>query len=72
MKNNTKMKVPKKYQHMIDCIDYEGEDGYWAYAKKGYRFWLSDGHIAHEKTQKDLLNTIRTLEVCNCEECKDV
>jgi hypothetical protein len=71
MKNNTNVKVPKKLQHMLDEVDYEGrEDGYWAYSKDGFRFGGMGCHTAHEDTQKELLSMIRTLEPCDCEECK--
>ncbi|MBD8045832.1 hypothetical protein [Clostridium faecium] len=68
MKNTTSIKVPKKYHLMIDEIFYDS-DGYWAYSSKGYMFNLSDSHTAHEDTQKELLDAIRTLKPCNCSEC---
>src|SRR4051812_47804556 len=68
---NTKMKVAKKYQGMIDEIDFEGgESGYWAYSKKGFMFQGMGCHTAHEDSQKELLSMIRTLEPCDCDECK--
>ena len=47
------------------------EDGYWAYSKKGYCFEeMGYGcHTAHEDNQLALLEVIRTLEPCNCNEC---
>lgn len=70
MKNNSNVKVPKKYQHMLEEIDFESRDsGYWAYSKKGFKFKYMGCHTAHEYNQKELLDVIRTLIPCNCEEC---
>jgi hypothetical protein len=71
MKNFTNIKVPMKYQPMIDEIDKDS-DGYWAYSKYGYHFAGMGGacHTAHEDTHKDLLSMIRTLEPCDCKDCK--
>ncbi|MEH7210116.1 hypothetical protein V7094_28575 [Priestia megaterium] len=72
MKSNTNMQVPKKYQAMLEEIDFEGRDsGYWAYSKTGYYFADMDCHTAHEDTQKELLSMIRTLKPCDCEQCKE-
>lgn len=68
---NTNIKVPKKYQAMLEEIDFEGsESGYWAYTKKGYYFEEMECHTAHEYTQKELLAVIRTIKPCDCENCK--
>lgn len=67
MKNATSIKVPKKYQHMIEDIypDSEG-GGYWCHSKDGYGFGEWEGaEIAREDTQKQLLQTIRTLRPLN-------
>lgn len=70
MLNNTKIRVPKKYEDMLREIDFEGRDsGYWAYSKEGFRFAGMDCHTAHEYNQKDLMDMIRTLEPCDCKEC---
>lgn len=69
MKNDTTIKVPKKYQHMIEII-YKDSDGYWAETKDGYFFPNMECHTAHEDTQTELLAEIRTISVCDCEECK--
>ena len=34
MENNTKIKLPKKYEPMIEFIDKDS-DGYWAYTRYG-------------------------------------
>ena len=60
MKNSTKLKVPKKYQHMIDEVQKDC-DGWWAYSKDGYIFESTSCHTAHEYNQNDLLKEIRTL-----------
>lgn len=37
MKTNCNIKIPKKYQVMINEVDFESrEDGYWIYLKDGY------------------------------------
>jgi hypothetical protein len=72
VKNNSNVKVPKKYQPMLAEIDYEGRgDGYWAYSKEGYHFagMGSECHTAHEYNQNDLLEMIRTLKPCDCDKC---
>ena len=71
MNNTTNIKVPKKYQHMLDTIEFEpAEGGYWAYAKEGYEFGCMTAHTAHEYNQKDMLDAIRTLRECECHECQ--
>jgi hypothetical protein len=72
MKNTTSIKVPKKYEHMIEEI-YQDSDGYWVYSKAGFHFAYMGGecHTGHEDTQRDLLMVIRTLETCTCKDCKD-
>ncbi|WP_080871748.1 hypothetical protein [Oceanobacillus timonensis] len=70
MKNNTKIRIPKKYQHMLTEVDKDS-DGYWAYSEYGYRFSFMESHTAHEDTQKELLSVIDTLEECNCDECNE-
>lgn len=72
MKNTTTVRVPKKYQPMIELIEHDS-DGYWAYSNYGYHFsgMGGDCHTAHEDTHKDLLNMIRTLEPCDCRECEE-
>lgn len=70
MKNQTKINIPKKYHSMLTEV-YQDSDGYWAYAKLGYYFTLMDSHTACEDTQNGLLKVIRSLSVCDCEECKN-
>jgi hypothetical protein len=72
MKKTTNIKVPKKYQHMIDEIEQDS-DGYWAYSKYGFYFEYmgNECHTAHEDTKTDLLKVIRSLKPCNCKECQE-
>lgn len=76
MKNNTKMKIAKKYQHMIEEISAEQyghkvhEVQTWAYSKPGYYFGRSGTHTENGYTQKELYKAIQTLKKCDCEECK--
>jgi hypothetical protein len=69
MKNSTKIIVPRKYIHMIDEI-FKDSDGYWAYSSKGYQFDDMFCHTAHEDTQNELLKVIRSLNKCDCNQCK--
>lgn len=68
MINSTNIKIPKKYEHMIDSI-YKDEDGYWAYSKNGHMFELMECHTAHEDTQAELLRVIKSLKPCECDDC---
>ena len=45
---------------MLEEVDQDG-DGYWAYAREGYIFKGMGCRTAHEYTQKELLEMIRTL-----------
>jgi hypothetical protein len=69
MKNSTKIKIPKKYEPMLDEV-YHDSDGYWAYSKDGFYFHDMDCHTAHEDSQKALLDVISSLKPCDCEDCK--
>ncbi len=68
MKNLTKVKVPKKHQHKIELLEKDS-DGYWAYLKPGF---ISDmeTHMVHEDTVKELMEGIRGIEECDCEDCQ--
>lgn len=76
MKNNTKMKVAKKYESMLEEISAEQyghkvhEVQTWAYSKDGFKFGSSDCHTENGMTQKELYKAIQTLQPCDCEECK--
>lgn len=71
MTNNTNMKIPKKYVAMLEEIDRDS-DGYWAYSKDGFMFRRMECHTAHEDTQAELMDVIRTLQPCDCDECKNM
>jgi hypothetical protein len=73
MKNNTKIKVAKKYLNQLEEIDLDGGE-YWAYSKRGFYFEeMGRGtHTAHEDTQLELLKVIRSLKPCNCSECEEL
>lgn len=68
MKNATTIKVPKKYEHMIEEIWTE-DDGWFG---NGLSYWVSiaDGfyspemysHTLHESTQKEILRLIRGIK----------
>lgn len=69
MKNSSSVKIPKKYQHGIDEI-FKDSDGYWGYTKKGFMFAETECHTAHGNTQQEFLSDIRSLQPCDCDECK--
>ncbi|MFI2856829.1 hypothetical protein ACH6EH_06785 [Paenibacillus sp. JSM ZJ436] len=68
MKNTTNMKIPAKYQPMLDEVTRDS-DGYWAYSNKGYMFDEMGCHTASEDTQAALMAVIRSLVPCDCKEC---
>jgi len=70
MINNTKMRIAKKYQHMIEEITAECDGMTWVYSKPGYYFGRSGTHTENGYTQKELYKAIQTLKKCDCEECK--
>lgn len=75
MKNNTKMKIAKKYQHMLEEISAENDGLYtmtWAYSKDGYMFGSSGNHTENGYTQRELYKAIQTLQKCDCKACKKV
>ena len=62
MTNKTNVKVPKKYQSMIELIEYEEEnEGYWLYSNEGYIIGSTGCHTSSVDTQKQLLEEIRTI-----------
>lgn len=70
MINTTTIKVPKKYEGMIQFVEKDC-DGYWAYSLPGFYFPDMGCHTAHEDTQAALLEMIRTIKPCDCKECAD-
>lgn len=69
MKNNTSMKIPKKYHAMIDEI-VKDSDGIWVYTAKGFYSPEMSCHTIHEDTQAEVLRVIRGISPCNCVECE--
>ena len=66
MVNETSIRVPKKYQHMIDEI-YQDPDGYWCCLNQGWRSPSTGCHTIHEDSQPEVLRCIR--EVIPCPDC---
>lgn len=60
MKNQTSIKVPKKYQGAIDEIIKDVE-GYWVYLNDGYKSSDTMTYTIHEYTQKDVLKSLQTI-----------
>lgn len=69
MKNSTSIKIPAKYENMLDVV-YKDVDGYWAETVAGFMFPSMECHTAHEDTQAELLRVIRTAVPCDCDQCK--
>ena len=63
MINNTNIKVPKKYHHMISEINYDAETGYVVILEKGFLVPGAKAHEIHETSQKAVLDAIRKIEV---------
>lgn len=63
LKTNCNLKIPNKYLHMIEEVDYEGkESGYWVYLKEGYQAEKGYGsRTIHEYTQVETLKAIRDI-----------
>jgi len=55
------MRIPKKYQHMIEYIEWEEvNDHYWVELNNG---WVLDGaHCFGEDTQKEIWETMERVE----------
>ena len=49
--------IPKKYQRMIEQIDYD-EDGYWIMLARPY-LWQGDTSFVHENTISQCLDELR-------------
>jgi len=62
MKNIEIKKVKTKAQiesdPRVECLDYEGTDGWWCYLKKGYRESLNDSNLIHYETIQDIAYTL--------------
>ena len=68
------MKLPKsmsKYSDRIEEIWSEGNDGYWVDYKPGWRSFVTDTHMEHEYTKRELWEAVSASEPCDCEECKN-
>lgn len=68
MKNETNMKIAKKYQPFIHEIWYEGEDGYWANLLECCICGDTECHYVHEWTQKEFLTSLRSIRVMSEDE----
>lgn len=58
MINETKMRIPKKYQPMIKEIHRES-DGVWVTLNDGFKSTNTDSHTIHETNQADAMEQIR-------------
>lgn len=62
MNNQTKIKIPKKYQERVEELWYDS-DGYWLILKEGWRSPEMDCRTIHEDTQARVLNYLRGTEL---------
>lgn len=65
--NRTSLRVPRKYQHMVESIHHEECDGkrdYWLYTAKGYYSPEMECGTIHEFTQRDVLAYLRNVRAC--------
>lgn len=64
--NKTKIKVPKKYHHMLEELSLaNAEDGgYWLHVHEGYYISHEDRRIKTRRydTAKEVLSVIRTIQ----------
>lgn len=69
-KNKTRFKSLNKIAQdpRVEEIWDEGSDGIWIALQKGFAW--EGVHCVHEWSVKDLLVSFRSVEPCNCEECK--
>jgi len=61
--------IPKKYMQNLELVEKD-LDGYWGYSKKGYKFENTGCHTAHGVSQKEFMEDIRSMTICECERCK--
>lgn len=61
MKNQTSIKIPKKYQVAIDEIIKDADGDYWVYLNDGYKSSDTMTYTIHEYTQKDVLKALQTI-----------
>lgn len=48
---------------------WKDSDGYWLVLEPGYMCAFSDCHTIHEWNVKDVLDAIKNIQVCECQEC---
>ncbi|MCK9577526.1 MAG: hypothetical protein M0R51_16600 [Clostridia bacterium] len=77
MINSTTLKIPKKYQPMIEFVDVEcstcdNTPVYWIYLNPGFCFGYSGWHLCNGLTQTEISDILSSIQPCNCEECCEV
>jgi len=58
MTNTTSIKIPKKYQDRVECVEHD-QDGYWLYLYDGWNWGDRGLHTIHEDTQSEVLRCLR-------------
>lgn len=53
------MKIPKKYEAMLDEQPYKDSDGWWATLKEGYYSPTTDSHTVHEDTAAEFMISLK-------------
>ena len=65
MKNETNIRIPKKYEkYIIEVWSEQGTgDGYWANLIECCMCWDTECHYVHEWTVKDFLKSLQSIDV---------
>lgn len=58
----------KNHSSIIDEY-YTDCNGHWAHTKHGWRFDLTECHTIRRDTVKQLIDEMRHVSPCSCEEC---
>lgn len=48
----------------------EGDEGYWILLSRGWMCKDTDCHAVHEHTIKSLLRSFKSVQKCECKDCK--
>lgn len=70
MKNNTNIRIPKKYENVITEVwsEISMGDGYWASLKECCICDDTECHWVHEDTVKEFLHSLKSIRIISIEE----
>ena len=67
---NVAEKKVRQHKLVEEVSDERNNDsGIWAYLKPGYKVY-DDYHQVHEDTWSEVLSVLRSVEKCDCADCK--